>query len=83
MGKRLYTEVAAARHMSSGTGVREAPRPAAEPAPASGQAMVRPPGALKAEPAQAYRRKRVVAVILTASVFVSVPALIALLVLFG
>ena len=74
MGKRLYPEVAAARHMSSATGRS----PVFEE-----EVVVRPTGGLKAEPASAYRRKRAVAMTLTVLVFASVPALITLLVFFG
>ncbi|MBD8045230.1 hypothetical protein H9638_15575 [Arthrobacter sp. Sa2BUA2] len=73
MGKRLYTEVAAARHMSSGT----------DRSPVFEEEVVRASGGFKAEPARAYRRKRAVAMILTVGVFVSVPVLVTLLVFFG
>ncbi|MEB7505093.1 hypothetical protein [Arthrobacter koreensis] len=78
MGKRLYAEAAAARHMSSGT-KRSASDDSAASAPFSVQLAPR------TDPAElrAYRRKRAVAWVLTVLVMASVPALIAALVLFG
>lgn len=78
MGKRLYTDVAAARHMSSGT-----LRGSRTEGDLVRSDLVRPAGSSKPEPATSYRRKRAVAVALSLCVFISVPALITLLVLFG
>ncbi|MCC3297615.1 hypothetical protein [Arthrobacter caoxuetaonis] len=72
MGKRLHMEAAAARHMGSwNAGV------------AGEDGTVRPSGAVRAEPARSYRRKRAVVIALSVLVSTSVPALIVLLVLFG
>lgn len=78
MGKRIYPEAAAARHMSSGVG-RSALDDSAASAPFTEQPTLR----AKSEDARAYRRKRAVAWALTVLVMASVPALIAALVLFG
>lgn len=72
MGKRLYTDVAAARHMSSGTRKVD-----------PGEPSVRLAGTVKPERASSYRKKRAVAIALSTVVAVSVPTLVTLLVLFG
>ncbi len=78
MGKRIYPEAAAARHMSSGVS-RSALDDSAASAPFTEQPTLR----ANSEDARAYRRKRAVAWALTVLVMASVPALIAALVLFG
>ena len=82
MANKRYADIAAARHMrdtplgpetETGQGKRTDPLP-------------RPPAGSRApqpEQDRAHRRKRLVALALTILVCLSVPALIALLVLFG
>ncbi|MBD7994473.1 hypothetical protein H9639_04100 [Arthrobacter sp. Sa2CUA1] len=72
MGKRLYTEVAAARHMSSGTRDPELQSAVAAPVatPSTGSGL-------------SYRQKRTIAWLISVLVFLTVPTLIVLLVLFG
>lgn len=80
MREPKYADVPAARHMrvpDSGDG------PEGGAAPASGPGPVRPPDALLPDDDPLYRRKRFVAGTLSGVVFLSVPALIVLLVLFG
>lgn len=83
MGEPRFADVPAARHMRVPDASRAAndadgglPGPA-EPAP------VRPRDALRPDQDSAYRRKRLVAGALTGMIFLAVPALIVLLVLFG
>lgn len=79
MREPRYADVPAARHMrmpdaeGGPEGVPDVP----EPGP------VRPPDALRPDNDASYRRKRLVAGSLTGLIFLSVPVLIMLLVLFG
>ena len=54
-----------------------------QPAEVSDLAVVRPPDALLPAFEAGYRRKRLVAGVLTGTVFLAVPALIVLLLVFG
>jgi hypothetical protein len=83
MPEPRYADVPAARHMrvpeprSAREGTTAGTEGLLEPGP------VRPPDALRPDHNEAYRRKRLVAGVLTGLVFLSVPGLIVLLVLFG
>ncbi|MET4059726.1 hypothetical protein ABIB35_001258 [Arthrobacter sp. UYP6] len=82
MANKRYADIAAARHM------RDQPL---EPEADAGrgkrtEASERPPKALRGpqlEKDRAYRKKRIVAMVLTTLVCLTVPTLITLLVLFG
>lgn len=83
MREPKYADVPAARHMrvpDSGAEPQGAP---GIPEDIAGPGPVRTPDALRPEYDASYRRKRLVAGVLSGVVFLSVPALIVLLVLFG
>lgn len=82
MREPKYADVPAARHMRV-PGVDAGQEPAGGLADPGQSGPVRPPDALRPEHDSAYHRKRFMVGSLTALVFISVPALIVLLVLFG
>ena len=83
MREPKYADVPAARHMRvpdsavAPEGGAGRPEDIPEPGP------VRPPDALRPDHDASYRRKRLVAGVLSGLVFLSVPALVVLLIVFG
>ncbi|WP_312179417.1 hypothetical protein [Arthrobacter sp.] len=82
MAHKQYSDIAAARHMKSSSPQPKKGSSDGKRADASGRPL-KPRRALMSENDKAYRKKRMVALLVTTLVCLSVPALIILLVLFG